>query len=238
MSTTTATELGPPPGTPPPDRPPSPTPGRSRRWRIAVAAVIVVALIVAVVAVVVVRRPHHHESQSVPPLAPTSGPAQQRRLVAALGVTNALTIHATYRALGDPTKLGGSVTYEVWQRPPDGREDRNGAAAERCTEDGKGSWSCRAVTGADKSVGSVPGPLDLLVDINNHASAPSARQGVTTSTDVVGNQKVTCYQLAVSGDTYVLCAAADGTPELIANTTVRYELVTISSNVPASAFTP
>ena len=83
-----------------------------------------------------------------------------------------------------------------------------------------------------------PGPLELLAAISNGASAPSARNAVTTSRDVVGNDKVTCYQLAAPGQTYVLCAAATGAPELIANTAVRYELITASPSVPASVFTP
>ncbi len=150
-----------------------------------------------------------------------------------------MTLHATYRALGDPAKLGGALTYQVWQRPPDGREDRNGASAERCHQDGKGVWSCRPAPGAGPSAnGGLPGPLDLLTAIANHASAPSARDAVTTSADVVGNHKVTCYQLAVTGDTYVLCTAATGAPELIANTAVRYELIASDSAIPPAVFNP
>jgi hypothetical protein len=149
-----------------------------------------------------------------------------------------MTLHATYRALGDAAKLGGPLRFEVWQRPPDGREDRNGVVASRCHQDGKGAWTCRTPSGAVPPGGSTPGPLELLAAISNGASASSARDAVTTSSDVVGNEKVTCYQLAAPGQTYVLCTADNGTPELIADTAVRYELITASSSVPASAFTP
>ena len=245
MSTTTATATDrrdPPPDLPPP----GPADPRWGRWVIvaAVVAAVLVAVAVIVTVVIVLRRPRHHRPQTAaaPPIAaPSSGPAQHQRLIDATQVANRLTLHATYRPLGDPAKLGGPLRFEVWQRPPDGREDRNGAAASRCHQDGKGAWTCRAVPGAVQPAGSVPGPLELLAAITNHASAPStpsARDSVTMSSDVIGNEKVTCFQLAAPGDTYVLCAAANGTPELIANTTVRYELITASATVPASIFTP
>lgn len=234
MSVTTASET---------DRgdlpPPSPPTGRPRRWFIPAAVMVAMAAAVIVAVVIVTHRPRHHAAVASPTIAaPSSGPAQQRKLVGAALVVNRMTLHATYRALGDSAKLGGPLRFEVWQRPPDGREDKNGAAGSRCHQDGKGAWTCRAASGAVQPAGSVPGPLELLAAISNYASSPSAREAITTSSDVIGNERVTCYQVAAPGETYVLCAAGNGTPELIANTTVRYELITASSSVPASVFTP
>jgi hypothetical protein len=237
MSVTTASETD--RGAPPPSPPPSSPTCRPRRWLIVAAVLIAAAGAVIVTVVIVTHRHRRHAAAPSPTIAAaTSGPAQQRRLVDAAQVVNRMTLHATYRALGDPAKLGGPLRYEVWQRPPDGREDRNGATASRCHQDGKGAWTCRAASGAVEPAGTVPGPLELLAAVSNFASTPSARETITTSSDIIGNDKVTCYQVAAPGETYVLCAAANGTPELIANTTVRYELVTATSSVPASAVTP
>jgi hypothetical protein len=230
-ATAAATDRAGPPPDPPAAPPPSPPDGRSRRWPIVAGALVAGA---AIVAALVFLRPRHDRpaSPSTPAAhgalgGPSTGPAEQRKLLSALQAASRLTLHATYRALGDPAKLGGPLTAEVWLRPPDAREDRNGAPLARCQGDGKGAWTCPAVKG-------VPGPLDLLAAVASHA----ARATVTTSPDVVGNEKVTCYQLAVTDETYMLCATANATPALIANTTVRYELVTASSNVPSSAFAP
>jgi hypothetical protein len=225
------------PGGPPPSGPldpaaPVPTPRRPWPWLI-IGAVLVAAAVIVIVAAVVARGRRHPSRVPAAPVA--TGPAQQRKLISALHTADRMTLHATYRALGDPAKLGGSLTYEVWQRPPAGREDRNGAPSERCRQQGQGFWSCNAAPGAPPAVaGAVPGPLDLLAAIGRQGSSPSARQAVTTSADVVGNEKVMCYQLAAGGQTYVLCASADGTPELIASTTVRYELVSGSPTVASS----
>jgi hypothetical protein len=239
MTSTTATATTAPESSEQPPVPSPPAPlaaGRSRRRLLVVAALVVVVLIAAVVAAV--KLPRHHRSAT--PTTPTAtGPAQQGKLLSALHAANRMTLHATYRALGDPTKLGGTLTYEVWQRPPDGREDRNGSPSERCHQDGSDIWTCSPAAGATPAAaGAAPGPLDLLAAISRVGSAAAARDAVTTSADVIGDLKVTCYQLAAPGQTYVLCTAANGVPELIANTTVRYELVTSSANVPSSALTP
>jgi hypothetical protein len=233
-----------PPTAPPTDRGvPPPGPPFSVR-PLLVAGLVVLAVIAAGVAFLVTRHhPARHPTSALTtpgalgPGPAVSGPAELGKLVSAVHAANGLTVYAVYRALGDPAKLGGPLTYAVWQRPPDAREDRNNAPAERCKQDGSGTWTCRPAAGAG-AAGVVPGPLDLLGAIGRAAASPAARDKVTTSADVVGTEKVTCYQLAAPPDTYVLCTDGAGTPELMANTTVRYELVASSPTVASSAFAP
>jgi hypothetical protein len=143
-------------------------------------------------------------------------------------------MHATYRALGDPAKLGGSLTYEVWQRPSQLREEAtlvNGAGTTtrvaRCSQT-TSAWTCN---GSGTLV--APGPLELLTNV----SGQLAGRSVTASDQAIGNRKVRCYQAGPLNDTFVLCAAANGTPVLVANGDVRYQLVTVSPSVDSNAFT-
>jgi hypothetical protein len=69
-------------------------------------------------------------------------------------------------------------------------------------------------------------------------SGQLAGRSVTASDQTIGNRKVRCYQAGPLTDTFVLCAAANGTPVLVANRDVRYQLVTVSPAVDTKAFTP
>jgi hypothetical protein len=75
--------------------------------------------------------------------------------------------------------------------------------------------------------------MDVLSTISGQLNG----RAVTASNQTIGNLPVRCYQAGPLVDTFVLCAASNGTPVLIANRDVRYELVSRSASVDSKAFT-
>jgi hypothetical protein len=224
----------------------SPVPHRPRRRRVRVVvllAVVVIAVVgLAVVGVAVWPRHHHAPAASAGPGLPTSRPLLSGgagEMLALLKIGQSATFHATFHAANVP----GNLDFEVWQGPPrlredtvrtaDGHTDRTATIADNknttfCTQHDSAAWSCHPVPNST-SVG--------IAAIEATVAAATTGQSVAVSDTTMAGRKVRCFDVGAGPDALKLCATLNGIPVLVSNATVRYELATLDSRVPASSFT-
>ncbi len=191
-------------------------------------------IVVVVVAVIVWPRHHHHTSTNHLALPSATGPQSPgaRQLFALLKTGEESTWHAKYAVTGVP---GETLGLEVWQSPPQLREDVVRATTGHtehsstyvlsdgthlCVQQDAAKWTCQKVA-ADPN------------DIVSSVTAGLAGESVAVSDDTIGGRKVTCF--GASGGARI-CATSSGIPVLVANAQVSYKLVTLSSSVPGSSF--
>jgi hypothetical protein len=148
-----------------------------------------------------------------------------------------------YKVVGDPQQIGGSLTLEIWQSPPQSREDtvlvHNGRSTHTesfsspngghvCTQSATGKWTCSPVP---KAQAALSGAAGILTAISGQISG----HGVLMKKRTIAGYDVTCYTVQ-AGDQPRLCATSDGVPVLIADKAVSYQLVSLSNSVDGSAF--
>ncbi|HEY1827266.1 MAG TPA: hypothetical protein VGF87_04560 [Acidimicrobiales bacterium] len=237
-------------------RPPQPNEGsvdgggsgaarKRRRWRRPALLVLVVAAVAAVVTWAVWPSSPPKTAISIPPIssnAVTTTGGQE--LIATLQRGEAVTYHAHYAVTGS-SQQGSTLSLEVWQSPPNVREDtvisggghtattesfQSAKSAQVCTQTDGGAWSCRTVAKSQSTVSGVGGIEAFIADtVSGH--------GVGVSTRTIGGTKVTCFTVATSTHPR-LCANSDGVPVQVSDASVTYQLQNYSTNVPAGAFTP
>jgi hypothetical protein len=228
------------PGMPPepPSRPGGPPPAdpqsnpRTALW--VVAGLAVVVLVVALVVLAWPRHRHKAVTRVLPPPQAIVG-AGGRELISLLQTGQRATFHATYRVVGGPP--GGVQSLEIWQSPPRVREDTvaaanghtartasisQGTTTHLCIQRDGGPWTCQ---------GSAIDPNNIVATI----AGSVAGQPVAVTETTINNRKVQCFQI---GSGAQLCATSSGIPVLIASSSVRYELVTLSSSVNAADLNP
>lgn len=204
-----------------------------RRWQWAGAAA--VGVLVVVVGAIVVW-PHHHHHTSTNHLALPAGSAPQspgaRQLFALLQTGEQSTWHATYAVTGVP---GETLRLEVWQAPPQLREDVVRTASGHtehsstyvgsdgthlCVQQDAAMWACQKVA---------TDPNDIVSSV----TAGLAGQSVAVSDASIGGRQVTCFAASTGAR---ICATSGGIPVLVANAQVSYTLASLSSSVSGSSF--
>ena len=221
-------------------------PARSRRRLLLLLIAVVLGAAVTGVVIAAATGSRHHNSPStlsLPPKQPVVS-AGARELIAILDAGRHVTFHATYRVIGDPKVVGSPGDIEVWQAPPRLRANATQTQGSRvvrtasfveatggheCTQTDQQPWVCHQA-----AAGSSRGPGGLLSTIGNDV----ASKPVSTSDDTVGGRKVRCFTVGADTGSVELCATPAGIPVLIANGTVRLELVTLNTSVPSSIFSP
>jgi hypothetical protein len=219
-----------------------------QRPRLFIALAAVVAVVAAVAVVLIVRGSggggnNTASSVSTIPTNEASLSVGGRELVSLLNAGREVTFHATYRAIGDPKTLGGQLTFEVWQLPPRAREDTvstNGSTVVRtesfvdatsahlCSQTDQKTWVCHPA-----KLGASRGPQGMLATIGNEV----AGQSVAVVDNTVAGRQVKCFTVG-SGTSVELCATPAGIPVLIADSSIRLELISLSSTVGSSTFKP
>jgi hypothetical protein len=218
-------------------------PRRRRRglWVTAAAgAAVVIALVVW--AVWPAPTPTRKTTRPVlPAVKPLVGPVGGE-LVALLQAGQASTYHAVYHVSGDPTQIGGSQDFEVWNAPPRRRADTtrtdgghtyrsrtftDGRSTSLCAEQDSAPWSCEAVTGPSA------GGADAL---SASVVAATSGQPVAVNDTTVSGRKVRCFSISTPSDTLRICATAAGVPVTIGNSAVTFQLVTLDAKVSAGVF--
>jgi hypothetical protein len=233
-SVATPTPSGPPPGR---------RGGPARRTRIigAGAAAVVIGLVVWLVWPNSSPAPTHVVTAPISPNAVTTVGGQA--LLNTIRTGQGTTYHATYKVVGDAQEIGGTLSLEVWQSPPQAREDtvlvQNGVTSHTesftspssghlCTQMNAKPWTCRSVAATQAVSGGAGGMISSISDeISGH--------GVSMRKQTIDGRAVTCFTVQV-GANPELCADTNGVPVLIADSDVRYELSTLSESVSASAF--
>ena len=215
-----------------------------RRSLISVA----VLLVVTIVAATLVRAGGPDGDGGKPSPTPTSSAPDDdpgAELVAALKRGRALTYNAAYTVQSnDPEVAGGSLTIELWRKPPKVRQDTDNQADAkqartaaiksekliRCAQPAGGPWSCEMAAESETS------DFDNLVD---RVEAEVAVSKVTKSSEKVNGRDANCYVLkAHGGDVTQVCVDADGIPLRIASSDSRIEIARMSRAVNDNVFAP
>jgi hypothetical protein len=242
--TTEPSVAAPTPSNPSPSDPPLGRRGRlTRGTRLIGAAVaaVVIGLVVWLVWPNSSPAPTHVVTAPISPNAVTTVGGQA--LLNTIRTGQGTTYHATYKVVGDAKVIGGTLSLEVWQAPPQAREDtvlvQNGVTSHTesftsptsghlCTQMNTKPWSCHAVAATQAASGGAGGMISSISDeISGH--------GVAMHKQTIDGRAVTCFTVQV-GANPELCADTNGVPVLIADSDVRYELSTLSESVSASAF--
>jgi hypothetical protein len=173
------------------------------------------------------------------PVATVGGQA----LLSTLQAGKTATYHVGYKVVGDPQQLGGTLTLEIWQSPPNTREDTvlvSGGKTTRtesittasgghvCTQPSGEKWTCNAISKAQAAQGGAAGILNVI-------SGQISGHGVVSKKQTIAGYTVTCFTVQTT-EQPKLCATADGVPVLIADQEVSYQLVSLSASVDSSAF--
>jgi hypothetical protein len=167
-----------------------------------------------------------------------------QNLLSTLRRGNAATFHLSYKVVGDVSAIGGALTLDVWQSPPQAREDTvlvhdgqttrtesftTANGGHLCTQSASGAWSCQVVPTSQSSASGAAGILSSI-------SAQVTGHGVAMAKQTIGGYAVTCYTVQTT-DAPKLCATAQGIPVLISDSDVSYQLVSLSNKVNAAVFT-
>lgn len=228
----------------PAETPPEAHDGRSR-WRWVAALGLAAAALVALVVVLVTRG----TGSTLPAHAPIGAVGGQggvtvggQELLAVLAKGQQTTFHATYAVVGDPTAIGGTMTLEIWQQPPNLREDtivaRDGQTVRTesiadatkgsvCVQQGTAPLSCQPIP-ADQ-VGALRSSR-FLSSITTTLSGHS----VTRTSRTIDGRTVTCFQVQ-AGERPSVCLTRSGIPVLIETAQVSYRLRSLDLTVDGNA---
>ncbi len=215
------------------------------RWT-TIAAIAAVVIVIAVVVWLLwpssTGVPSKAQPNSLAPQAVTTVGGQA--LLSTLRTGEAATYHVAFKVVGDAKQIGGTLTLEIWQAPPETREDtvlvRDGTTTRAesfsssksghlCTQSGSGAWTCRTLSAAEAADAGAAG---ILTSISGEISG----HGVSMRKQTIDGYSATCFTVQTS-EQPELCATADGIPVLIADNEVRYQLVSLSNSVSSSEFT-
>jgi hypothetical protein len=202
-------------------------------------AVVGLALIITLVVVLWPGSKHHAPKYvAAPTAASLSSGANQ--LISLLNHGATVTYNATYKAT---TATTPTITLEVWQSPPDVREDviqTNGkqsardaaitvkAGSQLCSQTGSGPWSCTPISTAQSNAIGLGGAVStFLSELGGRA--------VKTSTSTVAGMPARCFE-STGPDAGTLCASDSGIPLSITDQKVSYQAVTVTSTVTAGVF--
>jgi hypothetical protein len=165
-------------------------------------------------------------------------------LLAAVQRGETATYHSKYKVVGDSSQIGGTLTLEVWQAPPQGREDTvlvhdgqtthvasfsRATSGDLCTQTNGGAWSCKALAGSQASNTGTSGILNAI-------SGEVSGHGVSMQKRTIDGFDVTCYTVQFGAEPK-LCATDAGVPVLIADRQVSYQLLSLTNDVSDSVFT-
>jgi hypothetical protein len=169
-----------------------------------------------------------------------SGGAELRVL---LDKGRAEVYHARYQASStDPSAAGQELTLEMWQRGTDRRQDllMSGggktahsagfllpSGAVSCTSQADAPWTCKKVQGAEASQPT----LDKL------AEQFSGKAGAGRD-DTIATLKVRCFAVPAGPNTGEICLTDHGIPARVLAGPSRFELTTLTTDVPDNTFQP
>jgi hypothetical protein len=208
-----------------------------KRWTLlGVAAVVVAAAIV--VPLVVLGGGSKHKGGVLPPQDVVAGGQLRDLLLHGEQVTH----HATYSVTGDPAKVQGLQSLDVWRRGTSLREDSLTRAGTQtvhtislqlpsgsvlCVQTNTQPWSCQK-QGAPKGT-NPSSPAGLLTGVPNVSG-----QIVTTDKSVVDGRPVQCFTVT----SLLMCVTEDGIPAKISSPDISYQLTALQTTVGDDVFKP
>lgn len=236
---------------PPPEGAPDPT--TTARPKLPLLLAVVGVVVLAAVAWFVFLRDDDSGSSklpegsgqpgTIPPAAEAPPDAEGKALEQMIEKGRKLTFHAVYTATGDPAKLGGELTMEVWRANGKSRQDTRvvtSAATARTAGivDGDKVYSCEKRDEAPWTCSSAPNADTNEAGIFGSVAAQLEGVDVKEEQATVAGREARCFTFDTGGGPGKECFAKDGTPLLISAGGQELVLTDLDKNVDANVFAP